>query len=62
MNPILAYLDPVTGNALLQVLLAAAAAIGLGYQYIRRFIINLMSRLRPSGADVDDSTPSEQVR
>ena len=33
---ILGYLDPVTGNALIQIGLAAMAAIGLGWQYVRK--------------------------
>ena len=44
MKFIFAYLDPVTGGALLQVLLAAAAAVGLGYQYMRRGFRLLMNR------------------
>lgn len=44
--PLFAYLDPVTGSALVQVLLGAAAAIGLGWQYIRRWSRKAVSYLR----------------
>jgi len=55
--PILAYLDPVTGSALLQILLGAAAVVGLGWQYLRRWSRNLMSHIksRESFAPPDDT-------
>lgn len=33
---IFAYLDPVTGSALIQAALGAMAAVGLGWQYVRK--------------------------
>lgn len=30
------YLDPVTGSAIIQVLLGALAVVGLGWQYVRK--------------------------
>jgi len=43
---IFGYLDPVTGSALVQVALGALAAIGLGWQYIRKGIRDLSARFR----------------
>jgi hypothetical protein len=43
---IFGYLDPVTGSALVQVALGALAAIGLGWQYIRKGIRDLAARFR----------------
>ncbi len=60
MRPVFAYLDPVTGGALLQVLLAAAAAVGLGYQYIRRFFKSVVARFSgptPAEEEKTRSTP-----
>lgn len=60
MHPILAYLDPVTGSALLQVLLAAAAVVGLGYQHVRRWLRNLKNRfLTPKVTSDQESTPTK---
>lgn len=33
---IFGYLDPVTGTAIMQVLLGALAVVGLGWQYVRK--------------------------
>lgn len=41
-----AYLDPVTGSALLQVGLGVLAAAGLGWQYVRKFTRTLVARFR----------------
>jgi hypothetical protein len=57
---VFAYLDPVTGGALLQVLLAAAAAVGLGYQYIRRFFRSMKDRFVPAKAD-EEKAPTSPV-
>ncbi len=59
MRPVFAYLDPVTGGALLQVLLAAAAVVGLGYQYIRRFFKSVVARFsaKPVEEEKAPSTP-----
>lgn len=43
---IFGYLDPVTGSALVQVALGALAALGLGWQYVRKFGRTLSARLR----------------
>jgi hypothetical protein len=43
---IFGYLDPVTGSALVQVGLAALAAIGLGWQYVRKAGISFISAIR----------------
>jgi len=60
LHTVFAYLDPVTGGALLQVLLAAAAAVGLGYQYIRRGFKNLKSRfLTPKTAPEEEPAPTQ---
>jgi hypothetical protein len=47
---IFGYLDPVTGSALLQVGLAALAAVGLGWQYVRKFAKTLGARLQGESA------------
>jgi len=41
---ILGYLDPVTGSAIIQVLLGALAVVGLGWQYVRRGFNTLFRR------------------
>jgi hypothetical protein len=58
--PILAYLDPVTGSALLQILLGAAAAVGLGWQYLRRWFRSLMSHVKggESFSPPEDTVPT----
>ena len=61
MRPVFAYLDPVTGGALLQVLLAAAAAVGLGYQYIRRFFKNVKSRFISEEAVPEEKAPTSPL-
>ena len=50
MRSVFAYLDPVTGSALMQVALGALAAIGLGWQYIRRGFRAMMARFRGEAA------------
>jgi hypothetical protein len=47
---VFAYLDPVTGSALLQMLLGAAAVVGLGYQYIRKAVNTVLARIRGTEA------------
>ena len=51
-----AYLDPVTGGALMQVVLGAMAVAGLGYQYIRKGAKTLFSRFRPQESPEETST------
>ena len=56
MRTIFAYLDPVTGGALLQVFLGGLAAATLGYQYVRKGVSRVVSRLRgESGHDRSES-------
>lgn len=61
-----AYLDPVTGSAIVQVLLGALAVIGLGWQYVRRAFRMAWSRIsgesvpRETSAVVDVE-PSEEA-
>lgn len=43
---IFGYLDPVTGSALVQVALGALAALGLGWQYIRKGTRDVLARFR----------------
>jgi hypothetical protein len=43
---IFGYLDPVTGSALVQVALGALAAIGLGWQYVRKAGNGFISAIR----------------
>jgi len=43
---IFGYLDPVTGSALIQVALGALAALGLGWQYMRKGARTLFARFR----------------
>ena len=49
---VLAYLDPVTGSALLQAVHAALAAIGLGWQYVRKATRTVWNALRGDGETV----------
>jgi hypothetical protein len=55
---VLAYLDPVTGSALLQVLLGAAAVVGLGYQYIRKAFNTMWAKVRGTESQPQE-TPAE---
>lgn len=48
---IFGYLDPVTGSALVQVALGALAAIGLGWQYLRKGTRDVMARFRGETTD-----------
>lgn len=41
---IFGYLDPVTGSAIIQVLLGALAVAGLGWQYVRKAFNTLLRR------------------
>lgn len=41
---IFGYLDPVTGSAIMQVLLGALAVAGLGWQYVRKGFNTLFRR------------------
>lgn len=45
--PSLAYLDPVTGNLLVQAFLAAVAALALGYHRVRLFFQRLFGKKDP---------------
>lgn len=53
-----AYLDPVTGSAILQVLLGALAVVGLGWQYIRRGFNNLFNRTPKAEVEPESETTS----
>lgn len=53
---IFAYLDPITGSALLQVLLGALAAVGLGWQYVRKGARTLWAKVSPSD---EEPAPSQ---
>ena len=48
---IFGYLDPVTGSALVQVALGALAALGLGWQYVRKGTRDVMARFRGETAE-----------
>ena len=48
---IFGYLDPVTGSALVQVALGALAALGLGWQYVRKGSRDLLARFRGETAE-----------
>lgn len=52
---IFGYLDPVTGSAILQVLLGALAVLGLGWQYVRQAFRTIFKR----DVAVDEKTPEE---
>ena len=53
---IFAYLDPVTGSAIMQVLLGALAVVGLGWQYIRRGFNTLFNRTREPEAEPESES------
>ncbi len=55
---IIAYLDPVTGSAIMQVLLGALAVVGLGWQYVRRGFNIMMARLRGESGTESHVNPS----
>jgi hypothetical protein len=61
MRLVLAYLDPVTGSALVQVLLGAAAVIGLGYQYIRKGLQTVWSKVRRNAPETQGETTPVDV-
>lgn len=50
MRAVFAYLDPVTGSALAQLALGIAAAVSLGYHFLRRRIADLIARFREQPA------------
>jgi hypothetical protein len=54
---IFAYLDPVTGSAIMQVLLGALAVAGLGWQYVRKGFNTLFRR----PASTDSQPEAEKV-
>lgn len=54
---IFGYLDPVTGSAIMQVLLGVLAVIGLGWQYVRKGF-NTLFRRQPG---TDTEPESEKV-
>jgi hypothetical protein len=58
--PIFAYLDPVSGSALLQILLGVAAAVGLGWPYLRRWFRSLTGHIRSRGSfdSPEDTAPA----
>jgi hypothetical protein len=56
---IFGYLDPVTGSALLQVGLGALAALGLGWQYVRKFSRTLLARFRGESSSSADGTTTD---
>lgn len=53
---IFAYLDPVTGSAIVQVLLGALAVVGLGWQYVRKGTSDFLARFKRSDA-IDTEEP-----
>jgi hypothetical protein len=55
MRLVFAYLDPVTGSALAQVALGIAAAVSLGYHFLRRRITGLFSRFRSRSTSSPES-------
>jgi len=59
MEPVFAYLDPMTGSTLMQILLGALAAVSVGYQVLRRRAGDLWIRFRrsPSNDEADESAP-----
>jgi len=59
---ILGYLDPVTGSALLQVALGALAAIGLGWQYVRKAFRTLVARFRGEDVALDSGHTLDEER
>lgn len=56
---IFAYLDPVTGSALLQVGLGVLAAAGLGWQYVRKATRTVVARFRGESASSANDLTSE---
>jgi hypothetical protein len=54
---IFGYLDPVTGSAIVQVLLGALAVAGLGWQYVRKAFNTLFKR----SAQVEATVETEKI-
>jgi hypothetical protein len=54
---IFGYLDPVTGSAIVQVLLGALAVAGLGWQYVRKAFNTLLKR----DAQVEATVETEKI-
>ena len=61
MKLVFGYLDPVTGSALVQILLGAAAVIGLGYQYFRKGIRSVWARISRADATQDKESTTADV-
>jgi hypothetical protein len=58
-TPALAYLDPVTGNLLVQAVLAGLAAIALGYHRLKAYLGSLFGKKTESEPKSEEK-PSEQ--
>ena len=51
--PVFAYLDPVTGSALIQMFLGALAVAGLGWQYVRKGAFSFLDRFRKTDEPIE---------
>ena len=62
-TPALAYLDPVTGNLLVQAVLAGLAAIALGYHQLKAYLGSLFgkkTKTEPKSEEKPAEQPPEQ--
>ena len=55
---IFGYLDPVTGSAIMQVLLGALAVVGLGWQYVRKGFLTMFNRTPKTESEPESETTS----
>ena len=58
-TPALAYLDPVTGNLLVQAVLAGLAAIALGYHQLKAYLGSLFGK-KTKTEPKSEEKPAEQ--
>lgn len=54
-SPALAYLDPVTGNIIVQVVLVAFTSIALGFNRLKLWVLGLMGK-KPSQKQEESSS------
>jgi hypothetical protein len=57
----MAYLDPVTGNILVQAILAGCAALALGYHRIKVFLGSLFGKKKEPEKKSDEQTQKDEA-
>lgn len=59
-GPALAYIDPITGNILVQAVLVVAAGVAVGYHRVKSYLGSLFGRKKPQDNDQGDSETKER--